>query len=421
MVSNIQGMLKAVFPVDAVVQPLMLPAQPRRQLLARGRRLLAVPVVLQQAVRLRAKRAMVAHAPLHAPLRRCCSQLPEPIAPGFASSLVRSHVHAAISLPLFSSWQRRSSCVAPYRRGPQWARHSWGGAIRRLRAWGRGPLLEAPSWLMSHMPCEWSLVLDASPRQRGANPQTMTSPGACHHRSSSKAAANGLSPGGRGGRRLGSNLRRWHPPAILSGLQKGPAERGHVKKRQKVSKSFSTLFDNFRAGQKTSKIVKKCQKVFRHFSTIFARHHFSGPFWGALKFIHVLLEFLQHLPNGRERFLCELIVDMACRHGRQIISCGNSAHAETRRNDGALASRLAASFPRSVAFADQFEAGFTPTQRWRSRSGGALAPSVVQGVECLRGGWEEPSMDQYQCRGKLLKNFQHHWSIRISQGKGMDQ
>ena len=35
--------------------------------------------------------------------------------------------------------------------------------------------------------------------------------------------------------------------------------------------------------------------------------------------------------------------------------------------------------------------------------------------------WEEPSTDQYQCRGKLVKNFQDHWSIRISQGKGMDQ
>ena len=37
----------------------------------------------------------------------------------------------------------------------------------------------------------------------------------------------------------------------ISGLQKGLAERGHVKK--------------------TSKIVKKCQKVFRHFPTIFAQ------------------------------------------------------------------------------------------------------------------------------------------------------
>ena len=72
-------------------------------------------------------------------------------------------------------------------------------------------------------------------------------------------------------------------PKMVSGLQKGPAERGHVKKRQKVSKSLSTLFDNFRAGQKKSKIVKKCQKVFRHFSTIFARHPFSGPFCNPLK------------------------------------------------------------------------------------------------------------------------------------------
>ena len=38
---------------------------------------------------------------------------------------------------------------------------------------------------------------------------------------------------------------------VLSGPQKGPAERSHVKNRQKVSKTFSTLFDVFRAGQKT--------------------------------------------------------------------------------------------------------------------------------------------------------------------------
>ena len=75
----------------------------------------------------------------------------------------------------------------------------------------------------------------------------------------------------------------------FSGLQKGPAERGHVKNRQKVSKSFSTLFNNFSAGQKTSKIVEKCQKVFRHFSTIFAQHHFSGPFWGALRITDLAL------------------------------------------------------------------------------------------------------------------------------------
>ena len=28
-------------------------------------------------------------------------------------------------------------------------------------------------------------------------------------------------------------------------------------------------------------------------------------------------------------------------------------------------------------------------------------------------------MDQHQCRGKFWKNFQDHWSIRISPGKGV--
>ena len=69
----------------------------------------------------------------------------------------------------------------------------------------------------------------------------------------------------------------------VSGLQKGPAERGHVKKRQKPAKSvkkFSTLFDNLCAGQKTSKIVKKRQNVFRHFSTILRGTNFPAPFGG---------------------------------------------------------------------------------------------------------------------------------------------
>ena len=56
----------------------------------------------------------------------------------------------------------------------------------------------------------------------------------------------------------------------LSGIVSADRKRGrrkgakskNVKNRQKVSKSFSTLFDNFRAGQKNSKIVKKRQKAF---------------------------------------------------------------------------------------------------------------------------------------------------------------
>ena len=71
----------------------------------------------------------------------------------------------------------------------------------------------------------------------------------------------------------------------ISGLQKGPAERGHVKKRQKSSKSVKKFFDTFRQFSRRAKNVKNRQKTsnfFRHFSTIFARHLFSDPFWGAL-------------------------------------------------------------------------------------------------------------------------------------------
>ena len=53
-----------------------------------------------------------------------------------------------------------------------------------------------------------------------------------------------------------------------------------VTLRQKVSKSFSTLFDYFRAGQKTSKIAKRRQKVCRHLPTVSARHHCFWPLTG---------------------------------------------------------------------------------------------------------------------------------------------
>ena len=73
----------------------------------------------------------------------------------------------------------------------------------------------------------------------------------------------------------------------LSGLQKGSAERGRVKKRHKSSKGVKNIFNTFRhfshRAKKTSKIVKRRQNMFRHFSAVFARHEFSGPFWGALK------------------------------------------------------------------------------------------------------------------------------------------
>ena len=63
---------------------------------------------------------------------------------------------------------------------------------------------------------------------------------------------------------------------------KGAGGKGPRQKRQKSPKSVKKFSDTFGQFSRRSKIVKKRQKVFRHFSTIFARHHFSGPFWGAL-------------------------------------------------------------------------------------------------------------------------------------------
>ena len=48
---------------------------------------------------------------------------------------------------------------------------------------------------------------------------------------------------------------------LISGLQKGPAERGHVKKRQKSSKSVKKFFDTFRQFSRRAKKVKNRQKV----------------------------------------------------------------------------------------------------------------------------------------------------------------
>ena len=96
---------------------------------------------------------------------------------------------------------------------------------------------------------------------------------------------------------LGSRNQR-----IAEGAGGKGATSKNVKNRQKVSKSFSTLFDNFRAGQKKAKTVKKRQRVFRHFSTIFARHLFSGLFWGAPKehqnLNHSFLQLGYHCRGG---------------------------------------------------------------------------------------------------------------------------
>ena len=65
---------------------------------------------------------------------------------------------------------------------------------------------------------------------------------------------------------------------VVSGLQKGPAERGHVKKLQKVSKIV------FGTSQHVSRRAKNVKNRQKSFSTLFdnsrAEHQFSGPFWG---------------------------------------------------------------------------------------------------------------------------------------------
>ena len=65
----------------------------------------------------------------------------------------------------------------------------------------------------------------------------------------------------------------------LIGPQKGPAERGNVEKRQKSSKSGKNILDIFRHCSRRAKDVKNRQKVSRIFSTLFNnfRVAFSGP------------------------------------------------------------------------------------------------------------------------------------------------
>ena len=91
----------------------------------------------------------------------------------------------------------------------------------------------------------------------------------------------------------------------ISRLQQRPAERGHVKERQKSSKSvkhFSTIFDIFRAGQKTVKNrqIKKCQNIFFDTFRQFSRGTSSpAPFGGALKEGNLVVWMLQKCLTGQ--------------------------------------------------------------------------------------------------------------------------
>ena len=68
---------------------------------------------------------------------------------------------------------------------------------------------------------------------------------------------------------------------FFSGLQKGPAERGHVKKRQKSSKNVKKFFDTFRQFSRRAKNVKNRQKVSKIFSTLFDNFR-AAPFFRPL-------------------------------------------------------------------------------------------------------------------------------------------
>ena len=68
----------------------------------------------------------------------------------------------------------------------------------------------------------------------------------------------------------------------FSGPQNGPAERGHVKKRQKSSKSVKNIFDTFRHFSRRAKNVKNRQKVSKIFSTLFDNFRSAAVFWPLL-------------------------------------------------------------------------------------------------------------------------------------------
>ena len=73
-------------------------------------------------------------------------------------------------------------------------------------------------------------------------------------------------------------------------------ERGHVKKRQKSSKSVKSIFDTFRHFSRRAKNVKNRQKVSKIFSTLFDNFRAAPvfrPLWGALKLSSLIAVFCQ--------------------------------------------------------------------------------------------------------------------------------
>ena len=74
---------------------------------------------------------------------------------------------------------------------------------------------------------------------------------------------------------------------LVSGPQKGPAERGHVKKRLKSSKSVKNILVTFRDFSNRAKSVKNRQKVSKILSTLFDNFRAAPvfrPLWGGVCF-----------------------------------------------------------------------------------------------------------------------------------------
>ena len=93
---------------------------------------------------------------------------------------------------------------------------------------------------------------------------------------------------------------------------------GHVKKRQKSSKSVKKFFDTFRQFSRRAKNVKNRQKVSKSFSTLFDNFRaapFFRPLLQSAEILHLEIEFFQSLgplgvreaPLGRNRIVEALL------------------------------------------------------------------------------------------------------------------
>ena len=153
-----------------------------------------------------------------------------------------------------------------------------GGGGAKYFCWGRNSwrVLENPQTVENERP-RWHVPL-AEARAESQEPQENTPKNNENIRSQMLFFFGILGVFFRYFRVLGSNSGSPGSPEFraggafvsgISGLQKGPAERGHIKKRQKSSKSVKKFFDTFRQFSRRAKNVKNRQKASKSFSTLF--------------------------------------------------------------------------------------------------------------------------------------------------------